>query len=104
MSLEFVVSNQETAASTGSAIRPLRAVSGMDDDLRLQLACSIYGHSALQRYGLDPQAPIRIVVEGGHVELIGVVTGSSDRQVACSQAMSVPGVFSVTNNIVVAGN
>ena len=80
------------------------SVSGMDDDLRLQLAYSIYGHSALQRYGLDPQAPIRIVVEGGHVELIGVVTSSSDRQVAYSQAMSVPGVFSVTNNIVVAGN
>ena len=79
-------------------------VSGMDDELRLQLAYSIYGHSALQRYTLDPQAPIRIVVDRGHVELAGVVTNRADRQIAYSQAMSVPGVFSVTNNIVVANN
>ena len=34
-----------------------------DDRLRIALARSIYGNSALQKYALDPQAPIRIVVE-----------------------------------------
>ena len=34
-----------------------------DDRLRVALAPSIYGTSALQKYALDPQAPIRIVVE-----------------------------------------
>ena len=73
-----------------------------DDRLRVALARSIYGNSALQKYGLDPQAPIRIVVENGHVELHGVVTDKLDKQVAYTQASSVPGVFSVKNNIMVA--
>ena len=73
-----------------------------DDRLRIALARSIYGNSALQKYALDPQAPIRIVVENGNVELHGVVTSKLDKQVAHSQASSVPGVFSVKNNILVA--
>ncbi len=73
-----------------------------DDRLRIALARSIYGSSALQKYALDPQAPIRIVVENGHVELYGVVTDKLDKQVAYTQASSVPGVFSVKNNIMVA--
>jgi osmotically-inducible protein OsmY len=73
-----------------------------DDRLRIALARSIYGNSALQKYALDPQAPIRIVVENGNVELHGVVTNQLDKQVAYTQASSVPGVFSVKNNILVA--
>ena len=73
-----------------------------DDRLRVALARSIYGSSVLQKYALDPQAPIRIVVENGNVELHGVVTNKLDKQVAYTQASSVPGVFSVKNNIMVA--
>jgi hyperosmotically inducible periplasmic protein len=73
-----------------------------DDRLRIALARSIYGNSALQKYALDPQAPIRIVVENGNVELHGVVTNQLDKQVAYTQASSVPGVFSVKNNILIA--
>ena len=73
-----------------------------DDRLRIALARSIYGNSTLQKYGMDPQAPIRIVVENGNVELHGVVTNKLDKQVAYTQASSVPGVFSVKNNIMVA--
>lgn len=73
-----------------------------DDRLRIALARSIYGNSALQKYALDPQAPIRIVVENGNVELHGVVTNHLDKQVAYTQASSVPGVFSVKNNILIA--
>ncbi|MGE5820609.1 MAG: BON domain-containing protein [Deltaproteobacteria bacterium] len=73
-----------------------------DDRLRIALARSIYGNSALQKYAIDPQAPIRIVVENGNVELHGVVTNKLDKQVAYTQASSVPGVFSVKNNIMVA--
>jgi osmotically-inducible protein OsmY len=67
------------------------------------LAQAIYGSPVLQKYALDPQAPIRIVVENGHVELAGVVLDNLDRQVAYTQATSVPGVFSVTNHIAVPG-
>jgi hyperosmotically inducible protein len=77
-------------------------LSFFDDNLRVRLAVAIYGHSSLQKYAIDPQAPIRIVVENGNVELSGVVLNNADRQVAYMQANSVPGVFRVKNNLIVA--
>jgi hyperosmotically inducible protein len=79
-------------------------VSNFDDELRVRLARAIYGHSGLQRYALDPQAPIRIIVENGNVELAGVVLSQADRQIAYFQASSAPGVFSVKNRLVVASD
>lgn len=73
-----------------------------DDRLRIAIARSVYGHSTLNRYALDPQAPIRIVVENGKVELRGAVDNNLDRQLAYAQASSVPGVFSVKNNLTIA--
>jgi hyperosmotically inducible protein len=78
------------------------SASTSDDELRLRLARAIYGHSALQKYALDPQAPIRIVVDGGQVELHGMVLTGMEKQVAFTAANSVPGVFSVKNHIVAA--
>jgi osmotically-inducible protein OsmY len=75
----------------------------MDDELRIQLARGIYGDPVLQRYANDPQAPIRIVVERGHVALYGVVNSPVDKQVAVARAREVPGVFSVEDHLVVAG-
>ena len=77
-------------------------VSNSDDGLRLRLARAIYGQPSLQKYAIDPQAPIRIVVENGNVELTGVVLNNADRQIAYAQARSVPGVFSVKNEIMIA--
>ena len=77
-------------------------VSIMDDSLRIRLARSIYGDSSLRKYAIDPQAPIRIVVENGNVKLAGVVLNDMDRQLAYMRANAVPGVFSVTNHLVVA--
>jgi osmotically-inducible protein OsmY len=77
-------------------------VSRFDDGLRIRLARAIYGSSALQKSAIDPQAPIRIVVDNGNVELTGVVLTEMDRQIAYMQANSVPGVFSVTNHLAVA--
>jgi len=77
-------------------------VSNFDDDLRVRLARAIYGQSSLQKYALDPQAPVRIVVENGNVELAGVVLNKGDRQLAYTEASSVAGVFSVNNKLVVA--
>ena len=75
----------------------------LDDELRIQLAHRIYGDAALQRYAQDPQAPIRIVVDRGHVALYGVVNSPVDKQVAEMRAREVSGVFSVENHLVVAG-
>jgi hyperosmotically inducible periplasmic protein len=74
--------------------------SMFDDQLRVQLYRAIYGAPTLRRYEMDPQKPIRIVVENGHVTLYGVVDSAMDKQIAGTQANSVPGVFSVNNQLV----
>jgi hyperosmotically inducible periplasmic protein len=77
--------------------------SPMDDQTRLAVARAIYANPTLSRYAIDPQRPIRIVVNNGHVTLYGVVDSQMDRQIAETQAKSVPGVFSVDDKIMVAG-
>jgi hyperosmotically inducible protein len=79
-------------------------LSAFDDELRVRLAMAIYGQPALQKYAMDPQAPIRVVVVNGHVELTGIVQNPVDRQLAYAQASSMPGVFSVNNQLMVANN
>ena len=78
-------------------------VSPMDDQTRLAVARAIYANPSLSRYAMDPQRPIRIVVSNGHVTLYGVVDTQLDKQLAETQARSVPNVFSVDDKIVVAG-
>jgi hyperosmotically inducible periplasmic protein len=57
----------------------------------------------LQRYAIDPAKPIRISVQNGHVELAGVVDSKGDKDLAYIKANQVPGVFSVKNDLQVAG-
>lgn len=78
-------------------------LSPNDDRIALGVFRAIYGHSALQRYGLQAVPPIHIIVRNGHVTLEGVVAREMDRNVANIQANGVPGVFSVTNNLRVEG-
>jgi hyperosmotically inducible protein len=73
--------------------------SSMDDGLRVQLYRAIYGFPSLQKYALGVQQPIRIIVKNGKVTLEGVVDNESDKNVANIQASSVPGTFSITNNL-----
>ena len=77
--------------------------SPMDDGLRMQLYRAIYGFPSLQKYALGVQQPIRIIVKNGKVTLEGVVDNESDKNVANIQASSVPGTFSITNNLQIAG-
>jgi len=74
-------------------------VSPNDDRLRIALYRTIYGHVALNRYSLQAVPPIHIVVKNGNATLEGVVANEGDRNIANIQANSVPGVFSVTNNL-----
>ena len=73
--------------------------SPSDDRIRLELYRSIYGYPPLQRYAMGVVKPIRIVVKGGRVELDGVVGSAGDKQLVEVRAKSVPGIFSVTNNL-----
>jgi len=77
-------------------------LSSFDDELRIQTAKAIYGDSALRKYAQDPQAPIRIIVEDGHVKLYGVVDSDMDKHIAELRAHEVSGVFSVEDDLVVA--
>lgn len=76
--------------------------SPMDDRLRIQLFHSIYGYPALEKYALGVQKPIRIIVKNGHVSLEGVVDSEGDKNLAGIRANSVPGIFSVNNNLQVS--
>jgi hyperosmotically inducible protein len=74
-------------------------LSPMDNGLRLRLFRTIYGFPTLQKYALGLNKPIRIIVNEGHVTLMGVVDNEMDRNVAAIQANSVPGIFSVDNQL-----
>jgi osmotically-inducible protein OsmY len=78
-------------------------VSPMDDRIRLAEYRAVYGAPQLNRYALNPAKPIRIIVVNGHVTLAGVVDNKGDRDVAGIRANGVPGVFSVQNDLQVAG-
>jgi len=78
--------------------------SPMDDQLRVAVARAIYGAPGFEKYGMNPVAPIRIVVNGGHVTLDGVVNSQMDKQLAETRAREVPGVFSVKDNLVVSNS
>jgi len=73
--------------------------SSMDDQIRLRLFRAIYGDPGLEKYALGVQKPIRIIVKNGHVALEGVVDNQADKDLANIRAKSVPGTFSVDNNL-----
>lgn len=99
-------------------------VSPNDDRLRAAVYASIYRYPALQRYTANrggPRVPsvaraaggitndppigyhaIHIIVENGNVTLTGVVDSDMDLAIAGMRANSVPGVFSVDNELQVA--
>jgi hyperosmotically inducible periplasmic protein len=72
-----------------------------DDQIRRAAYRAIYGNEVLSQYQLRAVPPIHIIVKNGHITLEGVVARQMDKQIAGMQANSVPGAFSVTNNLVV---
>src|SRR5215472_9704381 len=74
-------------------------LSSNDDRIRRQVARALFSDSRLFPYSLGALPPIHIIVKGGHVTLEGVVNDQGDKNVAGIRANTVPGVFSVTNNL-----
>lgn len=95
---EAVVKTVEGVEKVRNEIRVL-PVSPNDDRIRLAAFRTIYSHASLNRYALRAVPPIHIIVENGNLTLEGVVANTMDKQIAESQARSVPGVFSVKNNL-----
>ena len=76
-------------------------LSSNDDRIRLGVYRAIYGSDALFRYSLQPVPSIHIIVKNGNVTLEGVAASEMDKNIANIRAQSVPGVFSIAQNIVV---
>ena len=95
---ERAVRGVEGVAAVHSNIQVL-PLSPNDDRIRMAAYRAIYGQPTLARYRLNPHPPIRIIVSNGNLTLMGVVGSEMDRTIAHMQANSVPGAFSVTNNL-----
>lgn len=79
-------------------------LSPNDDRLRFALYRQIYGwNSPLFRYGTQAIPSIHLIVNRGHATLKGVVSNRGDANLANIRARSVPGLFSVKNELKVEG-
>jgi len=122
---ERAVKGIEGVESVDNQIQVLPA-SPMDDRIRMQVYRRIYGQPALRKYtsgpayegegpsvafaagGITQDPPlgyhaIHIIVNNGHVILTGVVDSQADADIATMQANLTPDVFSVENDLQVAG-
>jgi hyperosmotically inducible protein len=73
-------------------------VSPSDDRIRTVIANQIYRDPMFVNYSrVSP--PIHVIVEHGHVTLLGIVNSQMDRQKAEAVARGVSGVFSVNDQI-----
>ena len=78
--------------------------SPMDDQIRRAVYYSLFSErSPLFRYGWGAVPSIHIIVKSGRVTLAGVVDNETDKNTATLLVKNVSGIFSVTNNLRVAG-
>lgn len=123
---EKAVKSIEGVESVDNQIQVLPP-SPNDDRIRMEVYRRIYSQPAMRKYtsgepgferfpsvamaagGITQDPPlgyhaIHIVVNNGKVLLTGVVDSKSDADIAAIQANSTPGVFSVQNELQVAGS
>ncbi|HET9527670.1 MAG TPA: BON domain-containing protein [Pyrinomonadaceae bacterium] len=75
-------------------------LSPSDDRLRIALYRQIYGwNSPLFRYAHQAVPSIHLIVNRGHATLKGIVSNRGDANIANIRARSVPGLFSVKNEL-----
>jgi hyperosmotically inducible periplasmic protein len=122
---EKVVKGIEGVEGVDNQIQVLPA-SPNDDRIRASLYRRIYSQPTLRKYtsappgfgegpsvaraagGITQDPPlgyhaIHIIVDNGNVILTGVVDSKTDADIAAIQANSAPGVFSVDNDLQIAG-
>jgi hyperosmotically inducible protein len=122
--IENVVKKIEGVTTVNNEIEVL-PLSPNDDRIRASVYRAIYRYPTLQRYtsnrgprlgpsvarmagGITNDPPIgyhaiHIIVQNGNVTLTGVVDSEADLSIAEMRANFVPGVFSVQNQLQVAG-
>ncbi len=99
---ENVVKRVEGVAQVNNEIQVL-PLSDMDWQIRRAVARAIYGDPTIGiRYGDQALPPIHIIVKNGNVTLEGVVANQGDKNLINIRANTVPNVFKVTNDLIVA--
>jgi BON domain-containing protein len=73
--------------------------SPFDNQIRRAEYRAVFSHADLGRYTMGVIPQVHIVVKNGHVSLEGVVMNQMDKNIAGIVANTVPGVFSVENNL-----
>jgi hyperosmotically inducible protein len=76
-------------------------VSPNDDQIRRAEYRAIFSDPGMEKYAMQAVPPIHIIVKNGHVALVGVVANDADKILANVRAKTVPGVFSVTDELTV---
>jgi hyperosmotically inducible protein len=73
--------------------------SPFDNQIRRAEYRTVFSQSDLGRYTMGAIPQVHIIVKNGHVSLEGVVMNQMDKNMAGIVANTVPGVFSVENNL-----
>ncbi len=74
-------------------------LSPFDNGIRIRAYNAIFGYPALSRYAINARPPIHIVVKNGNITLAGVVNNELDRKLVYSRIRSLPGAFTITNDL-----
>ncbi len=76
-------------------------LSGFDDQIRRNLTQRLANTAGLSGYLWPVNPPVRLVVDRGHITLEGKVRSRGDYNMMNIAANTVPGSFTVTNNLVI---
>jgi len=76
-------------------------LSKFDAALRERTHAAIFSSTGFEKYAIQVNPPIRIIVKNGHITLEGMVGNQLDKELAEQAARSVAGAFSVTDNLVI---
>ena len=105
------VVNSTTKAELANSVKGIEGVTRVvdeisvlsasifDSDIRRAEFRAVFSDASLGQYAMGVVPSIHIIVKNGNVTLEGKVNSESDRNIATLRANSVPGVFSVTNNL-----
>ncbi len=77
--------------------------SPFDNQIRRAEFRTVFSHGDLGRYTMGAIPQVHIIVKNGHVSLEGTVMNQMDKTMAGIVANTVPGVFSVENNLKIGG-
>jgi hyperosmotically inducible periplasmic protein len=123
--LSFTIEDYNTVVLTGQVVRPISKsdaeaavhripgiakvvdnievlpLSPFDDAIRLRAYRAIFSRPGFEKYADRAVPPIRIIVKNGNLTLEGFVGSQLDKTMAEIAARSVPGAFSVTDNLTI---